>query len=64
MEPKTNITVKLSGTDGNVFAILGKVRSALIRGGRVDLVAEFIADATSGDYDHAIQTAMKYVEVT
>ena len=35
--PKTSIRVKLVGEDGNAFAILARVRSALRRGGRADL---------------------------
>lgn len=60
---KTEITVKLVGTDSNAFAILGKVRRALKDGGRSDLVPEFIAEASKGDYNHLLQTAMQYVEV-
>ena len=60
---KTNIEVKLTGTDGNAFAILGKVKKALKDGGHPDLADEFYAEATSGDYDHLLQTAMAYVEV-
>ena len=61
--PKTTIKVKLTGTDGNTFAIIGRVRRALKDGGRSDLVPEFIAEAMKGDYDHMLQTVMAYVEV-
>lgn len=61
---KTTIKVKLTGTDGNAFAIIGAVRKALKRGGHGDLVEEFTKEATSGDYDHVLQTCMKYVEVS
>ena len=43
--PKTNIRVKLVGEDGNAFAILARVRSALRRGGRADLVEPFTIQA-------------------
>lgn len=56
-------TVRLSGTDGNAFAILGKVRWALILAGMKKEADEFYKEAASGDYDHLLQTAMKYVEV-
>jgi hypothetical protein len=62
--PKTNIKVKLVGTDGNAFAILGKVKGALNKGGYPDLAQEFLKEAMSGDYDHLLQTAMDYVEVS
>lgn len=65
MEPKyPNITVKLIGTDGNAFAILGKVTRAL-RLAKVDKaeVDAYMAEATAGDYDHLLGTTMKWVEV-
>ena len=61
--PRTNIRVKLVGEDGNAFAILGRVRQALRRGGRGDLVEPFTREATSADYNHLLQTVMEYVEV-
>ena len=61
--PKTNIKVKLIGEDGNAFFILGKVREALIKNGRKDLVEEFLKEAQSGDYDHLLVKVMEYVEV-
>lgn len=61
--PKTGITVKLVGTDGNAFALIGKVRRALRREGYGDLVEKFTKEATSGDYDHVLQTIMRYVDV-
>lgn len=59
-----DITVRLTGEDGNAFAILGKVQRAL-RKGNVDqaTIAEFMDEATGGDYDHLLQTAMKWVDV-
>lgn len=62
-EPITNIKVKLTGADGNAFALMGKVRQALRRGGRADLIEKFTKEATSGNYDHLLATCMKYVEV-
>ena len=60
---KTDVKVKLVGEDGNAFAILGAVSKALKRAGHKDLVDEFMAEATSGDYDHLLATCMDYVEV-
>ena len=37
-DTKTNITVQLTGTDGNIFNIIGKVRAALRQNGRSDLI--------------------------
>ena len=59
-----NITVKITDDDGNAFYILGKVMKALREAGldkqEVDL---FYKDATSGDYDHLLQTVMRWVNV-
>ncbi len=45
--PKTDIHVRLVGEDGNIFFILGRVREALRRGGRPDLVPEVTVAVTS-----------------
>ena len=50
--------------DGNAFHILGLVRRGLVRAGvPADKQKEFMDEATSGDYDHLLQTCMKWVEV-
>ena len=61
--PQTNIKVKLVGEDGNAIAIISRVRKALQKGGRGDLVAEFVDKAMSGDYNNVLRTAMEYVDV-
>lgn len=59
------IDVQLSGTDGNAFAIIGAVRKALRSAGVTPSeVAEFTNEATSGDYDHVLQTCMRWVNVS
>lgn len=59
-----NIKVHLSGKDGNAFAILSCVITALHN---ADVSKEdqnrLIAEATSGDYDHLLQVCMTWVEV-
>lgn len=58
------ITVKLVGEDGNAFAILARVRTALKRAGvPLDEIQRFTSEATGGDYDHLLQTCMKWVSV-
>ena len=54
------IEVQLSDVDGNAFAIHGAVRSKL----PADVQAEFTAEALSGDYDHLLATAMKWVNIS
>jgi len=58
------IEVKLIGTDGNAFAIIGKVRKALRRA-EVDTekIKEFQDEVTSGDYNKVISTCCKWVNV-
>lgn len=59
------VEVQLSGSDGNVFGILGKVIKALKRAGvSEDERKAFMDEATSGDYDHALVTAMRWVAVS
>ncbi len=59
-----NITVKLVGTDGNAFAIIGKVTRALRRANVPHTAIEKFKDkAASGNYDNVLQTAMRWVNV-
>jgi hypothetical protein len=60
-----NITVELCGHDGNAFSIIGRVTKALRRGDVPQAeIDAFTKEATSGDYDHVLQTAMRWVDVT
>ena len=61
--PKTNIKVKLVGEDGNAFAILGVVKTALIKGGFPELADQYIKEATAKDYSNLLCVVMEYVEV-
>jgi hypothetical protein len=58
-----DVTVQLSGEDGNAFFIAARVRKALEQKGHWEGATEFFKEALSGDYDHLLQTAMKYVDV-
>lgn len=59
-----NVQVQLSGQDGNAFMLIGRVQKALRNAGATPTeLDEFINEATSGDYDHVIQTCMDWVEV-
>ena len=53
--PKTNITVKLTGTDGNAFALMGRVTQALKRGGHPELVEEFTKEAKAKRITEALR---------
>lgn len=57
---KTNITVQLTGTDGNIFCVIAKVREALRRNGRSDLIKEFTDYITSSSsYEEALCRVME-----
>ena len=63
--PKTDVEVKLTGTDGNVFALMGKVAKALRRAGHPDLADEFTKKVfQSGSYDESLRIMMEYVDVS
>ena len=61
--------VILSGVDGNVFSILSVAKRAINNFNRECLASEtidynmFEEEFFGGDYDHAIQTVMKYCNV-
>ena len=59
-----DIKVKLSGKDGNAFAIIGAVSVAL-KASNVpkDEITAFRQEAMSGDYDNLLSTAMQWVSV-
>jgi hypothetical protein len=58
-----HVKVRLVGEDGNPFAILGKVKRAMRKAGiSADEVSAFMTEATSGDYDHLLQTVILTVD--
>jgi hypothetical protein len=65
LTPITKARVKLVGTDGNAFAILGAVKQAM-RKANVDAETQkaFMDEAMSGDYNNVLVTAMKYCTVS
>jgi hypothetical protein len=59
-----NVTVNLAGQDGNAFAVMAKVSSALRKEGvSNEEVEAYIQESMSGDYDNLLRTAMKWVNV-
>ena len=58
------ITVRLVGTNGNAFAVLGTVNRAMKQAGVPQSERdEFMSEATAGDYDQLLATCMRWVEV-
>ena len=65
MTPKyPHILVELTDMEGNAFIILGRCKDAARDSGLApEEVATFIAEATSGDYEHLLQTTMRWFSV-
>lgn len=64
MSKYPDICVQLSGTDGNAFALLGKVQRALREHNLPnDVVDAFLEEAMAGDYDHLLRTCCDWVIV-
>jgi len=58
------IEVELVGTDGNAFALIGKVQKALKEAEvSKEELDEFFTEATSGDYNHLLRICMEWVKV-
>lgn len=57
-----NVNVRLVGEDGNAFSIIGRTRRALRLANVPNAeVEKFTKEATSGDYNHLLQTVMDWV---
>ena len=66
MEPLyPEVEVQLSGQDGNAFSIMGRVTKALADAGvPKEKRTEFQNECMSGDYDHLLQTCIKWVSAS
>lgn len=58
---ETKPELVLSGVDGNSFMLLAQARRVALKNG-MNWVA-IRDEAQSGDYDHLLQTLMKYFDV-
>ena len=59
-----DITVQLTGEDGNAFAIMGQCSRAMRKAGcSKEEIDAFMTEAQSGDYDHLLQTCMTWFNV-
>lgn len=57
------VKVQLAGLDGNAFAIMGRAKKAIKAANLPDTVCdEYIAEATSGDYDNLLVTTMEWFD--
>lgn len=58
------VKVRLIGSDGNAFTILGRCSSAARKAGLdAATVGQFVNEAMNGDYDHLLRTAMDWFDV-
>jgi hypothetical protein len=54
---------RLTGRDGNVFAVIGAVRRALRNAGQAERAREFVERAgTAGSYDEVLRLCFEYVD--
>jgi len=61
---KYDVTVQLSGEDGNAFNIIGRVSRALRKAGATDEeVNTYTKESMSGDYENVLRTAVAWVNV-
>jgi hypothetical protein len=61
---KYAVSVQLSGNDGNAFAVMGAVKSALKKAGASkEELEQYLTDSMSGDYDNLLRVAMEWVKV-
>lgn len=57
------VRVSLIGKDGNAFNILGLCKRAAYRAGVPDRdIADFLDEATQGDYDHLLATCQRWFD--
>ena len=62
--PTEKPKVKLIGTNGDAFAIIGKVSKALRKAGAdKEYVEKYMEESMAGDYDNVLVTAVDYVDV-
>lgn len=48
--------------DGNAFAVLGKMRRALIDAGFPEAAKKYVEDAMSGSYSHLLAVTQSYLK--
>jgi len=60
----SKLELELSRQDGNVFSILSRATKVAKQAGwSKEEIEKFQKEAMSGNYDHALQTCMKYFDV-
>lgn len=58
------VTVQLTGSDGNAFMLIGACSRAARKAGLTqEQIKEFTSEAMAGDYDHLLRACMTYFDV-
>lgn len=61
--PDRKVILTLEGLDGNAFSLMGAFRrAARHQGWPADDIAAVLAEASSGNYDHLLQTLISVCE--
>jgi len=62
--PTVTPIVKLTGEGGNAFGIMGRVKRVLrANGADQEYINKYLQESMTGDYNHLLSTAMRYVDV-
>jgi len=62
--PEERPVVKLIGSNGNAFAVMGKIKQALKKSGAdKEYIDQYISEAMSGNYDNLLVVSMEYVDI-
>ena len=61
---KSKPSVQLSGEDGNAFGVIARCCKAARKAGwSAEQIETFRGEAMAGDYDHLLQTCIRYFDV-
>jgi hypothetical protein len=64
LPPKNKAKLKLVGSDGNAFCIMGRAQDVARKNGYSKAqIEEYIKQAISGDYDHLLAVTMDWFDV-
>lgn len=59
-----HVKVRLVGEDSNAFSIMARVAKALKKAGvRQEVIDYYYEESQSGDYDHLLATAIRFISV-
>ena len=64
-DKQTGVEVQMTGQNGNIFAIMGRVQKAMKRAGFAKESKELVKEVTSShSYSEALEVIADYVEVS